>query len=154
MATTSDGRCSATRRLVPVALLSGALVHELLIDSSEDSLLPLAKSRIGLGRLRHRHNWLSVQLTTRGIAEVPSKGVRSEPEDSLQLSNPHRLRCRLAGEPLRNRGLGDAQCGGKLALGQAALDTSAPECASEVLPLIGRRHVIVLSRPEPREQDA
>jgi hypothetical protein len=154
MPSAADRRCSAGRRLICAAQLSGVLVHELLIDSSEDSLLPLAKSRIGLGRLRHRHNRLSVQLTTRGIAEVPSKGVRSEPEDSLQLSNPHRLRCRLAGEPLRNRGLGDAQCGGKLALGQAALDTSAPECASEVLPLIGRRHVIVLSRPEPREQDA
>ena len=148
MPTAASERCSAGRPLVPVALLSGALVHEFPVDGSEDSLLALAESRVGLGCLRHRHDRPSVQLTNRGRAEVPSKGVRGEPEDTLQLSNPHRLRCRLAGEPLRNRGLGDAQGGGKLALGQATLGTGPLECPRELLTLIGRRHVRVLSQVE------
>ena len=144
----ADRRCSAGRRLVCVMQLSGALVHQLPVDRSEDSLLALTKSGVGLGRLRHRHDRLSVQLTTRGRAEMAGKRVGREPQDPLQLGDPLGLGCGLAGQPLRDRRLGDAQRGSKLPLGQAALDTSAPERASEVLPLIGRRHVRVLSQIE------
>ena len=145
MPTAANRRCSAGRRLVSV-VLSGALVHKLPIDGREDSLLALTKSRIGLGRLRHRHDRLSVRLATRGRAEMPSKGVRCEPQHPLQLGDPLRLRCGLARQPLGHRRLGDAQRGSKLPLGQAALGTGTPERPSEVLPLIGRRHVRVLSQ--------
>jgi hypothetical protein len=121
-------------------------VHEDPVDGREDSLLTLAEPRVGLGRLDYRHRRLRARLVIRGVAEVAGKGVRSELEDSFQLSNSHRLRCRLAGEPLRDRCLGDAQRRRKLALGQAALGTGALECPRELLPLIGRRHVIVLSQ--------
>lgn len=140
------GRCSAGRRLLPVALLSGTLVHELAIDGIEDSLLALAKSRIGLGRLRHRHDGLLVLLVTRSRTEMACEGVRCKPEHSLQPGDSFRLRCGLAGEPLRDRRLGDAQRRSELPLGQAALGTGAPERPREVLPLVGRRHVRVLSQ--------
>jgi hypothetical protein len=145
MITSDDGRGSAGSRPFPVAL-GGTLVHELPVDGHEDSLLALAQPRVGLDRLHHRHRRLRVRLVTRGVAEMPGKGVRGQPEHSLQLGNPHRLRCRLASEPLRDRSLGDAQRRRKLALGQAALGTGALECPRELLPLIGRRHVIVLSQ--------
>jgi hypothetical protein len=102
-------------------------MHELPIDSSKNSLFALAKSRIGLGRLRHRHDRLLVRLATRRETEMACEGVGCEPEHSLQLGDPLSLRCGLAGEPLRDRRLGDAQRGSKLPLGQAALGTSAPE---------------------------
>jgi hypothetical protein len=146
MAYSDDGGGSAGGRWFPVRLLGGALVHEFPIDSREDSLLALPEPRVGLGRLYHRHHRLVVSLVTREVAEVTGKSVRGEPEDSLQLGNPPGLRCRLAGEPLRYRSLGDAQRRRKLALGQAALGTGALECPREVFPLIGRRHVIVLSQ--------
>jgi hypothetical protein len=145
---TAANRGSAGGRLVAVALLSGALVHELPIDGSEDSLLALAKSRVGLGRLRHRHGRPSSKLTTRGRMEMASKCIGREPQHPLQLGDPLRLRCGLPSEPLRDRRLGDAQRGSKLPLGQAALGTSAPERPREVLPLIGRCHVRVLSQVE------
>ena len=140
-----DGRGSAGGRRFPVALLGGTLVHELAVDGREDSLLALPEPRVGLGRLHHRHHRRRVRLVPREVAEVTAKDVGGEPKDSLQLGNPPRLRCGLAGEPLRYRCLGDAQRRRKLALGQAALEAGALECSREVLPLIGRRHVIVLS---------
>lgn len=140
----ADGRCSARRRRLPAGLLSGALVHKLPIDGSKDSLLALAKSRIGLGRLRHRHDPLLVPLVTRSGAEMTSKSIRGEPEHPFQLGDPLCLRCGLAGQPLRDRRLGDAHRGGKLPLGQAAFGTGSPKRPREVLPLIGRRHVRVL----------
>jgi hypothetical protein len=146
MPTAASRRCSAGRRLVAVALLSGALVHELPIDGGKDSLLALAKSRVGLGRLRHRHHRLRGGLIPREVAEVTGKGVGGEPEDSLQLGKPRGFRSRLAGEPLRDRCLGNTQRRRELALGQAALRPGALECPREVFPLIGRRHVIVLSQ--------
>jgi hypothetical protein len=141
-----DRRGSAGGRPLPVVLLGGALVHELSVDGREDSLFALAKPWVGLGRLHDRHHRLRVRLIGRGVAEVAGKGVGDEPEDPLQLGNPPRLRCGLAGEPLRDRSLGDAQRGRKLALGQAALGAGALECSRKVFPLIGRRHVIVLSQ--------
>jgi hypothetical protein len=146
MPTAASRRCSAGRRLLFVAPLSGALVHELPVDGNQYSLLPLAKPRVGLGRLRHRHDRPSVQLITRGIAEMVSKRVRREPQHPLQPSDPLRLRYGLPGKPLRDRRLGDAQRGSKLPLGQSALSTSASERPREVLPLIGRCHVRVLSQ--------
>jgi hypothetical protein len=145
---TAANRGSAGGRLVAVALLSGALMHELPIDGGKDSLLALAKSRVGLGRLRHRHGRLVSKLTARGRMEMASKRVGREPQHPLQLGDPLRLWCGLLSEPLRDRRLGDAQRGSKLPLGQAALSTSAPERPREVLPLIGRRHVRVLSQLE------
>jgi hypothetical protein len=145
---TAANRGSAGGRLVAVALLSGALVHELPIDGSEDSLLAFAKSRVSLGRLRHCHGRPSIERTTRGRMEMASKRIWREPQRPLQLGDTLRLWHGLPGEPLRDRRLGDAQRGSKLPLGQAALGTSAPECPREVLPLIGRRHVRVLSQVE------
>jgi hypothetical protein len=144
MPTAANRRCSAGRRLVSVAQLSGALVHKLPVHGSEDSLLALTEPWVGLGRLRHRHDRLSVQLVTRGKAKMASKRVRRKPQHPLQLGHPLRLGCRLTGQPLRDRRLGHAQRSGKLPLGQAAVGTSAPERPREVLPLIGRRHVRVL----------
>jgi hypothetical protein len=141
-----DGRGLAGSRPFPVGLLGGTLVHELPVDGSEDSLLTLPEPRVGLGRLRHRHHRLRVGLIPWEEAEVPGKSVGSKPEDSLQLGKPLGLGSRLAGEPLRDRCLGDAQRRRKLALGQAALGPGALECPREVFPLIGRRHVIVLSQ--------
>jgi hypothetical protein len=148
MPSAADRRCSAGRRLICAAQLSGALVHEFPVDGSEDSLLALTKSRIGLGRLRHRHDRPVLQLTTRGRAEMPGKRVRREPQGPLQLGDPFGLGCGLASEPLRDRCLGDVQRGGKLPLGQAAFGTSTPERAREVLPPIDRRHVCVLPAGE------
>jgi hypothetical protein len=139
---------SAARRLAAVAPLNGALVHQLPVDGSKDSLLALAKSRVGLGRLRHRHDRPSLQLTTRGRAEMARKRVRREPQHPLQLGDPLGLRCGLASQPLRNRGLGDAQRGSKLPLGQLTLGTRTSECSCEVRPLVGRRHVRILSQVE------
>jgi hypothetical protein len=141
-----NGRGSAGGRPFPVALLGGALVHEFSVDGREDSLLALPEPRIGLGRLHHCHHRLLVRLVTREVPEVAGEDVGGEPEDSLQLGKPPGLRSRLAGEPLRDRCLRDAQRRRKLTLGQAALGTSALECPREVFPLIGRRHVIVLSQ--------
>jgi hypothetical protein len=146
MSIRDDGCGSAGSCLFRVVLLRGALMHEFPVDGHEDSLLAFAESRVSLGGLGHRHDGLGVQLVARGIAEVLSKGGRGEAEYPLQLNNPFRLRCGLAGEPLRDRGLGDAKRGGKLPLGQAALATSTLERPCEVAPLIGRRHVLVLSR--------
>ena len=146
MITSDDGRGSAGGRPFPVALLGGTLVHELPVDGHEDSLLTFAEPRVGLGRLHHRHQRLRIRLVTRRVAEVAGKGVGGKPEDSLQLGDPPWPGCGLAGEPLRDRCLGDAQRGRKLALGQAALGAGALECPREVLPLIGCRHVIVLSQ--------
>jgi hypothetical protein len=145
MSIRDDGRGSAGSRLFPVVLLRGALMDEFPVDGNEDSLLAFAQSRVSLSGLGHRHGGLGVQLVARGIAEVLGKGGRGEPEYPLQLSNPFRLRCVLPGEPLRDRGLGDTKRGGKLPLGQAALATSALERPCEVVPLIGRRHALVLS---------
>jgi hypothetical protein len=144
MSIRDHGRGSAGSRLFPIVLLRGALMHEFPVDGREDSLLAFAESRISLGGLDHRHDGLGVQLVARRIAEVLGKGGRGKPEYPLQLSNPFRLRCGLAGEPLRDRGLGDVKRGGKLPLGQAALATSALECPCKAAPLIGRRHVLVL----------
>ena len=77
---------------------------------------------------------------------MPGKGVQGKPEGSLQFGNPPWLRRGLAGEPLRDRCLGNTQRRRELALGQAALRPGALECPREVFPLIGRRHVIVLSQ--------
>jgi hypothetical protein len=145
---TAANRGSAGGRLVAVALLSGALVHELPIDGSKDSLLAFAKSRVSLGRLRHRHSRLASKLPARDRIEMTSKRIGREPQHPLQLADPLRLRHGLAGEPLRDRRLGDAQRGSQLSLGQAALGTSAPKRPREVLPLIGRPHVRVLSQVE------
>jgi hypothetical protein len=145
MSICDDGHGLAGRCLFPVVLLRGALMHEFPVDGREDLLLAFAQSRVSLGGLGHRHDGLGVQRIARGIAKVPGKGGRGEPEHPLQLSNPFRLRRGLAGEPLRDRGLGDAKRGGKLPLGQAALATSTLERPSEVAPLIGRRHALVLS---------
>jgi len=141
-----DGRGSAGGRPFPVGLLGGTLMHELPVDGGEDSLLTLPEPRVGLGRLRHRHHRRRVRLVTWEVAEVAGKGVGGEPEDSLQLGKPPRLRSRLASEPLRDRCLGNAQRRRELTLGQAALGPSALERLREVSPLIGRRHVIVLSQ--------
>ena len=141
-----DGRGSAGGRPFPVGLLGGTLVHELPVDGGEDSLLTFSEPRVGLSRLRHRHHGLRVGLIAWEVAEVAGKGVGGEPEDSLQLGEPPGLRSRLAGDPLRDRCLGDAQRRRKLTLGQAALGPGALECPREVFPLIGRRHVIVLSQ--------
>jgi hypothetical protein len=121
------------------------LPDKFAVHSNENLPFPFAQSRIGLGGLSHRHDRLGIQLVARGIAKVPGKGGRGEPEYPLQLSNPFRLRGGLAGEPLRDRGLGDAKRGGKLPLGQAALTPSALERPCEVAPLLGRRHALVLS---------
>jgi hypothetical protein len=148
MPSAADRRGSAGRRLVSVALFGGALVHELPIDGSEDSLLALTESRIGFGRLRHRHDRLLLRLVTRGRTEMMGEGVGCEPEHSFQLGDPLGLRCGLASQPLGHRRLGDAQRGSKLPLGQAAFGPGAPERPREVLPLVGRRHVRVLSQVE------
>ena len=148
MSTAGVQRGSAGGRLVSVALLGGALVHKLPIDGSEDSLLAVTKSRVGLGRLGHRHDRLSVQIVARGRSEMTSKRARREPEHVFQLGDSLRLGCGLPGEPLRHRRLGDAQRSGKLPLGQAALGTGTPQRSREALPLIGRRHVRVLSQVE------
>jgi len=144
----ADGRCSAGRRLLPAVPLNGALVDEFAVNGGEDSLLALAKPRIGLGCLRHRHDRLPVRLVTWNRAEMLCKGVGCQPEHPFQLGDPRRLRYGLAGQPLRHRRLGDAQRGSKLPLGQTNLGTGAPERPREVLPLVGRRHVRVLSQVE------
>jgi hypothetical protein len=77
---------------------------------------------------------------------MAGKGVRCEAEYSLQLGDPLRPRHGLTSKPLRDRRLRDAQCGSQSPLGQPALGSRAPERPSEVLPLIGRRHVRVLSQ--------
>jgi hypothetical protein len=141
-----DRRGSAGGRPISVGLLGGTLVHEFPVDGSEDSLLALPKPGVGLGRLRHRHHRLRVGLVSWEVAEVAGEGVGGEPEESLQVGKPRGLRCGLAGEPLRDRCLGDAQRRRELALGQAALGSGALECSREVFPLIGRRHVFVLSQ--------
>lgn len=141
-----DGRPSGGGRPFSVLLLEGTLVHKLPVDGREDSLLAFPEPRVSLGCLYHRHHRLRGRLVSREVAEIARKGVGGEPEDSLQLANPPGLRCGLAGEPLGDGGLGDAKRGRKLALGQAALGASALERPREVLPLIGRRHVIVLSQ--------
>ena len=144
-----DDECgSAGGRLFPVGLLGGTLVDELPIEGGQDSLLTFPESRVGLGRLRHRHRRRRVGVVPWEVAEVAGKGVGGEPEDSLQLGKPPGLRSRLAGEPLRDGCLGDTQRRRKLALGQAAFGPSALECPREVFPLIGRRHVIVLSQAQ------
>jgi hypothetical protein len=148
VATSDDRRGSAGGRPFPVALLEGTLVHEFPVDGREDSLLALTEPRVGLSRLHHCHHRPRVSLVARGVAETAGKGVRGKPEDSLQRGNPPWLRCGLTGEPLRYRCLRDAQRGRKLALRQAALGTGALECPREVFPLIGRRHVIVLSQAQ------
>jgi hypothetical protein len=148
MPSAADRRGSAAWRLVCVAPLSGALVHELPVDGSEDSLLAYAESWIGLGRLRHRHDRLLLRLVSRGRTEMVGESVGCEPEHSLQLGDPLGLRCGLASQPLGHRRLGDAQRGSKLPLGQAAFGPGAPQRSREVLPLVGRRHVRVLSQVE------
>jgi hypothetical protein len=130
----------------PVVLLGGTLVHELPVDGREDALLTFPEPRVGLGRLRHRHHRLRIGLISREVAEVAGKSVGSKPKDPLQLRKPPRLWCGLAGEPLRDRCLGDAQRRRKLALGEATLRPGALERPREVSPLIGRRHLIVLSQ--------
>jgi hypothetical protein len=141
-----DGHPSAGSRPFPVLLLEGTLVHKLPVDGREDSLLALPEPRVSLGRLYHRHHRLRGRLVSREVAEIARKGVRGEPEDSLQFGNPPGLRCGLAGDPLGDRCLGDAKRGRKLALRQAALGASALERPCKVVPLIGRRHLIVLSQ--------
>jgi hypothetical protein len=145
VATSEDRRGSAGGRPFPLTLLGGTLVHEFPVDGREDSLLALTEPWVGLSRLHHCHRRLRVRLVAWDVAETAGKGVRGKPKDSLQLGNPPWLRCGLAGEPLRDRCLGDAQLGRKLALGQAALGPGALKCSREVLPLVGRRHVTVLS---------
>jgi hypothetical protein len=122
------------------------LPNKLAVHSNEDLPFPFAQSRIGLGGLSYRHDRLAVQLVAHGIAEMLGKGGWGKPKYPLQLSNPFRLGCGLAGEPLRDRGLGDPKRGGKLPLGQTALAASALERPCEAAPLIGRRHALVLSR--------
>jgi hypothetical protein len=146
MSIRDDGSGSAGRCLFCVVLLRSALMHEFAVDGREDSLLAFAESWVSLCGLGYRHDGFGVQRVARGVAEMLGKGGRGKPEYPLQLSNPFRLRGGLAGEPLRDRGLGDAKRGGKLSLGQAALATGALERPCEVAPLIGRRHPLVLSR--------
>jgi len=136
---------SAGRRMLAIALLRRPLMYELAVDGSKDALLPLAESWVGLSRLRDGHHRLRRARFGRGIAQVPSERIRGQAQHPLKVGDPSRPRRGLAGEPLRDRGLGDPQCGGKLALGEPALGAGALERPSEVHPLIRRRHVPVLS---------
>jgi hypothetical protein len=142
----SGAECSsAGRRVIPVALLGCTLVHELPVDSGEDSLLALTEPRIRLRRLRDGHCTLRLRGVVGGIPQMPAQGVWSQIQDPLKLGDPRRSRRRLTGEPLRNRGLRDPKCGSQLPLGQATLGTGALERPPEALPLLSRWHVLVPS---------